>query len=268
MPDRMLCKLMPAVVVGFLLVSSGYSQSNPPSSTTPPSTTPPSTPSPSTTSPSTERSQRPADTKGAGAMNSGPMMQVIEMNVAEVEAGRMAAGKATNPRVKEFADMMVKDHTEALNKLRGGTQASASTPASDVKPNAKHQETAQRLSKVSGAEFDREYMKAMVADHQEALRFLEQQGRGGAGSTPTGAAGGTAPGSTKAGTTDRPDTGTAPSGSMAGQAGGNIGSISQQLLPTVRHHLEMAQQIEKELQGGSGSPDKKNPTDTKAPRKP
>lgn len=38
--------------------------------------------------------------------------------VAEVEAGKLAQEKGTSADVKTFADMMVKDHTEANTKLK------------------------------------------------------------------------------------------------------------------------------------------------------
>jgi len=145
------------------------------------------------------------------------MMKAIEINVAEVELGKMASAKATHPRVKEFAELMVKDHSDALTKLHE-LQGDGAMP--DVKPNMKHQQQADRLSKLSGADFDREYMKAMVADHQEAVRFLEQQ-RG------------------------RKQTVSAAANVQ------NMARVAQELLPTVQHHLELAQQILKEIQTGS-----------------
>jgi putative membrane protein len=39
-------------------------------------------------------------------------------NRAEVELGKMVESKAKDPEVKQFAQMMVKDHTDALNQLQ------------------------------------------------------------------------------------------------------------------------------------------------------
>jgi putative membrane protein len=122
--------------------------------------------------------------------------------------------------------MMIKDHTDALMKLRSGPGHSSA----DVKPNAKHQATADRLAKLSGAEFDREYMNAMVMDHEEAVSFLEKQ--------------------------SGKETGSSTSPSAAGTQ--DLGKTAQELLPTVRHHLEMAQQIQEELQSGPATTDKKS----------
>jgi predicted outer membrane protein len=283
---------MLVAIVIYALVPAGYSQSNP---TPAGKDRSPQTPPPST---SGERSQ-----SGTSAANN-PMMTAIEMNVAEVETSRIATTKATNPRVKQFAEMMVKDHTGALAKLRGGTDATGGTGTTggkgtpgtsggtatpgtsggtatprgtgtagmtgDMKMNAKHQQEADRLSKLSGAEFDREYMKAMVNDHQEAVRFFEQHagpgGQSGRNDASTNPSGTSAPGSagsdrTKAGGSDQKSGGSTsgtPSGTATMSGGGtDLSKIAQELLPTVRRHLELAQEIQKELQGSGTQPAKK-----------
>jgi putative membrane protein len=139
-----------------------------------------------------------------------PLEKALEMNVAEVEVGKLAQTKAENPKVKDFADMMVKDHNAAIDKLRTVPGA-----PSAAKPNAKQQQTADRLSKLSGPEFDREYMKAMVTDHQEAVKFFELLSK-----------------NTTATTGGSPQ----------------LAMVAQELLPTLKKHLQMAQEIQKELQ--------------------
>src|SRR5262249_12122316 len=114
--------------------------------------------------------------------NAAAIAKLVEANTAEVEIGKMASDKAENPRVKEFADMMVRDHTDAhmkLSALPGGNPAG-------TKLNAKDQQLKDRLSKVSGAQFDREYMRAMVTDHQADVKLLEQMSGRSTGSSTTG----------------------------------------------------------------------------------
>src|SRR5688572_14011887 len=43
--------------------------------------------------------------------------KAIEINAAEVQLGNLAASKGQNQRVKEYANMLVKDHSQALEKL-------------------------------------------------------------------------------------------------------------------------------------------------------
>jgi hypothetical protein len=167
--------------------------------------------------------------------------QAIEMNVAEVELGKIATQKAQNSRVKEFAAMMVKDHSASLEKLRplqGGISATS--------PNSKHQETAERLSKLSGAEFDREYMNVMVKAHQEALSFYEKL------AAPVNA--GSAPPAPPAATQEK--TGAAvPAPDSTGQ---ELAKLAEGFLPTTRRHSQTAQKINMELQGTS-KPTGQNP---------
>jgi putative membrane protein len=197
---------------------------------------------------------------GTAAQSATPIMQAAEMTSAEIELGKIASTKAQNAKVKSFAEMMVKDHTQALTRFRN---LQASIP-SDVTLNAKHQQTVDRLSKLSGAEFDREYMTAMVTSHQEALAFLEQQSGqsrpAGATSATDSARPGAAPDNRNepggAGTANKAG-GPPAAGNSSATAGstatGNQGfaSVAQEMLATVRQHLQLAQQIQRELQGGS-----------------
>src|SRR5262245_15842854 len=195
-------KALLVALVCSALMMSGYSQSNAPQGGRDrnPQTT---------TTPRNQSTANPA--------HASPVTKVMEMNVTEVELGKMASGKAENPRVKEFADLMVKDHTEALMKLRNVPGAPP-----DVKPNARQQQTMDRLSKLSGAQFDREYMRTMVSDHQQAVKFLEHLS--GQAKQPGTTGGSTAPSDT------------------------DLASVARELLPTVQHHLQLAQEIQKELQ--------------------
>ena len=170
----------------------------------------PSTAQPGNTS-TTDRTNSNATRPGT---NSAAITEAIEMNTADAALGREAAKKAQNARVKSFAEMMVKDHNEAVSKLRSIAGASA-----EVKPNAEHQKVADRLSKLSGSQFDREYMNEMVAGHEKAVRFFEEHSK------------------------DASTTATASDKSLA--------SVSKELLQVVRMHLKEAQQIQQELQGNN-----------------
>jgi putative membrane protein len=91
----------------------------------------------------------------------------------EVELGKMAAGKATNDKVKEFGRRMQEDHGKANDQLK----SLAANKGVEI-PKAlegKHKTTVDRLSKLSGEEFDRQYMRAMIDDHKEDLRKFERE---------------------------------------------------------------------------------------------
>jgi predicted outer membrane protein len=93
--------------------------------------------------------------------------------MAEIELGRMAAERAANADVKQFAQMMVDDHTAAGNKLKPIATAHSIPMPADL--DDKHRDLRERLSKLQGAEFDREYMKAMVSGHEDVVDKLESR---------------------------------------------------------------------------------------------
>jgi hypothetical protein len=125
-----------------------------------------------------------------------------------------------------------------------------------------HQELRDRLNGLSGAAFDKEYISAMIAEHQKAIGEFEMQ----AGVTPysadttnpsTGRGSGTSGGSTSSGggSTTR-GAGSSPAGtSGSGGTSGNSGttstdgarSLARELLPALRTHLTQAQAIQREL---------------------
>jgi len=83
----------------------------------------------------------------------------------EVELGRYAEQNAVNPRVKNYGAMMVRDHTKANEELR--SIASAKSINIPTAPDDSELNKINDLKKKTGAEFDREYIKEMVDDHEK-----------------------------------------------------------------------------------------------------
>jgi putative membrane protein len=108
------------------------------------------------------------------AVSAGDRAFVEDMTIggmAEVELGRMAMERGASPEVKQFGDMMVKDHSMAGDELKQvAMQHSIPLPAG---LDQKHQDLKTTLSNLTGAEFDREYMKAMVDGHEDVVDRLQ-----------------------------------------------------------------------------------------------
>jgi len=97
--------------------------------------------------------------------------------MAEVQLGNLAKDKASSPDVKSFAERMVTDHGKANDELKDIASKKGITLATTM--DSKSQATYDRLSKLSGAEFDRAYMKSMVADHRmDVNEFKKESERG------------------------------------------------------------------------------------------
>lgn len=91
--------------------------------------------------------------------------------LAEVAAGQLAGQKATNAKVKDFAAMMVTDHTKANDELMGIAKIKNITLPSE--PDADHQKMKADLAAKSGADFDKAYVDAMVNGHKKVETLFE-----------------------------------------------------------------------------------------------
>ena len=72
---------------------------------------------------------------------------------------------------------MVTDHTKANTELQTVASGKGVTPPADI--DKSHKSDADKLSKKSGADFDKAYMKAMVADHKKTVSLFEKESKSG-----------------------------------------------------------------------------------------
>lgn len=139
--------------------------------------------------------------------------QLAMGNRAEIEAGKLAMGKAHNGAVEKFARRMADDHTQANDRL--AELAKRRNIALPDTPDAEQQTMQQRLRKVSGTEFDTAYIEGQIKAHQKTATLLEWEIDSGENS--------------------------------------QIKRFASQTLPVVFQHLQMAQNIQAQLSGGSRS---------------
>ena len=122
---------------------------------------------------------------------------------AEVELGNLALEKASSAKVKEFAQRMVTDHGQANQQLQQ-IAGNKSLDLPQMLPT-EAQEEHDKLSKLSGAQFDKEYMRFMVQDHQKDIAEFQK--------------------------------------AMNNVQDNDLKQFIQQTVPTMQEHLQMAQQI-------------------------
>jgi putative membrane protein len=154
----------------------------------------------------------PANTNAnpAGSLSSDDrefLTKAAQGGLLEVELGRLAAQKAQNADVKRFGQRMVDDHSKANTELKTLASAKGITVPTDLSAEGKEAQT--KLSKLSGAEFDKEYMKLMVDDHQEDVSEFEEESRDA----------------------DDPD----------------VKAFAAKILPTLQEHLQLAQSTSAKL---------------------
>ena len=92
---------------------------------------------------------------------------------AEVELGQLAVQKAADPKVKEFGQRMIGDHTKANDDLKSLATAKGLTLPSDL--SAPDRAAKASLSKLSGSQFDSAYMRLMVKDHKHDVAEFRKE---------------------------------------------------------------------------------------------
>lgn len=93
----------------------------------------------------------------------------------EVQLGQLAAQKATDPDVKNFGQKMVDDHSKANDQLKQLASQKGVTVASALP--ASKQKDVNKLSKLSGAAFDKTYVKMMVDDHKKDVAEFKKESK-------------------------------------------------------------------------------------------
>jgi putative membrane protein len=121
--------------------------------------------------------QGTAGTSGTANVDRDFVENQIADGQAEIALGQLASQRASNPAVREFGEMMVRDHQKAGDELK--QLASKHNIQLNASIDDEHNDLRERLSKLSGAEFDREYMKAMVEDHEEAVNDTQEKAERG-----------------------------------------------------------------------------------------
>jgi len=97
----------------------------------------------------------------------------------EIEAGKLAESRSKNPQVKEFAAMMIKDHTKSSADLKAAIAASGQTLTLPTALPEDKQDAINDLSKADAQAFDRKYMEGQVDAHQAALNLLQRYAQDG-----------------------------------------------------------------------------------------
>ncbi|GGA98958.1 DUF4142 domain-containing protein [Puia dinghuensis] len=97
--------------------------------------------------------------------------------MTEIEAAKTARQNGREADVKEYAAMIIKDHTEVADKLKAIAAKKNLTLPADI--SRESQEDIAALQKKTGKDFDKAYLKMMVADHKKALILFNDESKNG-----------------------------------------------------------------------------------------
>lgn len=145
------------------------------------------------------------------------LMDAIRGDIAEIKMGELAQMKGQSEGVRDFGEMLVEDHTKAQKKTADlAKEMNVPVPTQPTpEQTAKHD----ALARLSGAEFDRQFVAEMVKGHQEEIAKYEKQAQSG---------------------------------------DSKVAELAEDLLPTLRQHLATAQRLQSggDASHGDGSHDR------------
>jgi putative membrane protein len=127
-----------------------------------------------TTPPATAATPATGDVAG-GWTDANVANALTVANQGEIDYSQVGADKATNASVKQYAQMMVKDHGAMLDAVKSLATRLNVTPAANDKVNelqTENQKDITDLNAKTGKDFDKEFMEEQVDMHQETLDLL------------------------------------------------------------------------------------------------
>jgi putative membrane protein len=99
-------------------------------------------------------------------------------SMTEVQLGKLAAEKGSTDSVKQYGQKLASDHSKATEELKQvATKENIQIPDS---LDSKHQSKVDKLSKLSGPEFDRAFVKDRMKDHEKDVNDFQAEAHYGA----------------------------------------------------------------------------------------
>lgn len=124
---------------------------------------------------------------------------------SEVRAGKLAQHKGASQGVKDFGKMLADDHGKHKDQVAQVAMAMTVPSTDETKPEA--DAVYGKLQGLSGAEFDKAFVSAMIDDHKKDIDAYQKEADSGDASQVT--------------------------------------DLAKQTLPTLKKHLETAQSLQK-----------------------
>jgi putative membrane protein len=103
------------------------------------------------------------------------LKKAIEGNYAEIEMGKLAQQNGKTDNVKQFGQMLSDDHTAANQKAIDAAKSMGVSPPDG--PTARQKADYDRLAKLSGERFDRDFARHMVTDHEKDLADYKKEAK-------------------------------------------------------------------------------------------
>ena len=103
------------------------------------------------------------------------MKKAIAGNLSEIKVGQLAQQKGATEGVRHFGTVLEQDHSKANQQAMTAASSMGVTPPAE--PTPKEQRIYQHLASLSGAKFDKAFVKAMVKDHKKDIADFKKEAR-------------------------------------------------------------------------------------------
>jgi len=101
------------------------------------------------------------------------VLKAASSGMHEIALGKLALKRSSDEKVKAFAERMVRDHGKANEKLNlAATELGIQIGEKSVTPD--HQKHIEHVREMKGENFDREYIRHMVKDHEEDVALFRR----------------------------------------------------------------------------------------------
>ncbi len=131
----------------------------------------------------------------------------------EVELGSLAQQQSENSQVKEFGQMLERDHGAVVEQVAQLLEQHEIAMPQQVPP--KMTQTFSKLSQASGEQFDRQFLNAMIKEHKRDIQKFEKW--------------------------------------QQKAENQEVKSFIDKTLPTLKDHLKAAEELQQEVGGGKAS---------------
>jgi len=101
--------------------------------------------------------------------------QAANSDMFEIQSSQMALNRTQDKEVRDFAQRMVRDHTQSSEKLKAAAKGETVPTSLDQE----HAQMLQRLQQASGSDFTQNYIQMQVAGHQQAVSLFENYAQNG-----------------------------------------------------------------------------------------
>ncbi|MGE5646752.1 MAG: DUF4142 domain-containing protein [Acidobacteriota bacterium] len=112
------------------------------------------------------------DTTGMKTDDHAFLTRAAQASVAEVKLGQLAQERGSSEAVKHYGKQMVEDHSKSDEQLKQIASSKGMTLPDTMSP--KDQEVYDRLSKLSGSDFDRAYMNYARKSHKKNIAMYRR----------------------------------------------------------------------------------------------